>query len=101
MWQAKFLTTDYKAKIIRFKIDEDPLYRRVYFLVFVESLEMKFSQYTESCEVLPDYPRIGGEDIKYFSRKAIGNIKHANIDVHIRRLVAEFPSDGIKCIEKL
>ena len=26
---------------------------------------------------------------------------HANIDVHIRRLISEFPKDGIKCIEKL
>ena len=25
---------------------------------------------------------------------------HANIDVHIRILIAEFPKDGIKCIEK-
>ena len=26
---------------------------------------------------------------------------HANIDVNSRRLIAEFPKDGIKCIEKL
>ena len=26
---------------------------------------------------------------------------HANIDVHSSRLIAEFPNDGIKCIEKL
>ena len=26
---------------------------------------------------------------------------HANIDVHSRRFIAEFPKDGIKCIEKL
>ena len=26
---------------------------------------------------------------------------HANIDVHIRRLISEFPKDGIKCIDKL
>ena len=26
---------------------------------------------------------------------------HANIDVHRRRLIAEFPKYGIKCIEKL
>ena len=36
------LTTAYKSKIIRFKIDEDPLQRRIYFLTFVESLEMIF-----------------------------------------------------------
>ena len=26
---------------------------------------------------------------------------HENIDAHSRRLIAEFPMDGIKCIEKL
>ena len=26
---------------------------------------------------------------------------HVNIDVHSRILIAEFPGDGIKCIEKL
>ena len=26
---------------------------------------------------------------------------HANVDVHSRRLIAEFLGDGIKCIEKL
>ena len=26
---------------------------------------------------------------------------HANIDVHRRRLIADLPKDGIKCIEKL
>ena len=82
-------------------MDEDLLQRRIYFLTFVESLEMIFSQYTETCEVLLDSPKIGGEDIKYFSKKAIRNILHANIDVHSRRLFADFPVYGIKCIEKL
>ena len=44
-------------------MDEDPLQRRIYFLTFVESLEMIFSQYTETCEVLLGYPKIGGDDI--------------------------------------
>ena len=26
---------------------------------------------------------------------------HANIDVHSRKMIAKFPKDGIKCIEKL
>ena len=37
---AKLLTTAYKSKIIRFKMDEDPLQHRIYFLTFLESLEM-------------------------------------------------------------
>ena len=57
------MTTAYKSKIIRFKMDEDPLQRRIYFLTFVESLEMISSRYTETCEVLLDYPKIGGDDV--------------------------------------
>ena len=33
---AKMLTTAYKSKIIRFKMDEDPLQRRIYFLTFID-----------------------------------------------------------------
>ena len=39
---GKFLTTLYKSKIIRFKMDEDPLQRRIYFLTFIDSLDMIF-----------------------------------------------------------
>ena len=60
---AKFLTTAYKPKIIRFKMDKDPLQRRIFFLTFFESLEMIFSQYTETCEGLLDYPKIGGDNV--------------------------------------
>ena len=49
-----------------------------------------------------DYPKIGGGDfIGDYAKKAIRNLLHANIDVHSRRLIAEFLKDGIKCIEKL
>ena len=52
--------------------------------------------------MLLDYPKIGGDDIiEDFAKKAIKNILHANIDVHIRRLIFEFPIYGIKCIDKL
>ena len=47
---------------------EDPFQRRISFLTFVESLEMVFSKYTETCEVLLDYPKIGGDDIEYFEK---------------------------------
>ena len=45
-------------------MDEDPLQLQIYFLVFVESLEMIFYQYKETCEVLLNYPKIGGESTK-------------------------------------
>ena len=98
---AKFLTTAYKSKIIRFKMDEDPLQRRICFLTFIDSLDMIFSQYRETCEVLLNYPIIGEDNVKDYAKRAIRNHLHANIDVHTRRLIAEFPKDGIKCLEKL
>ena len=42
---------------------------------------MIFSQYKETCEVILDYPKIGGENIKDFIKKAIRNIFHTNIDI--------------------
>ena len=63
---------------------------------------MIFSQSKETCEILLDYPKIGEDDIiEDYEKKAIRNLLHANIDVHSRRLIAEFPRYGIKCIEKL
>ena len=82
-------------------MDEDPLQRRIHFLTFVESLDMIFSQYKETCEVLLDYSKIRGDDIEDYAKKAIRNILHANIDVYRRRLIDEFPIYGINCIEKL
>ena len=45
-------------------MDEDHLQRHIYFFTFVESLEMIFSQYTETCEAILDDPKIGGGDIE-------------------------------------
>ena len=81
-------------------MDEDPLQSRIYFIMFIESLAMIFSQYIETYEVLLYYPR-REEDIAGFTKKAIGEILYANIDVHSRIFIAKFPADGIKCIEKL
>ena len=67
-----FLKTEYKSKITRFKMDEDPLQRRIYFLTFIDSLDMIFSLYRETCQVLLDYSKIGGDDvIIYYAKKAI------------------------------
>ena len=81
-------------------MDVDPLQHWIYFIIFVESLDMIFSQYKKTCEVLQDYPKIGGDNIiEDYEKKATRNLLHANIDVHSRRLIVEFPKDGIKCIE--
>ena len=64
---GKFLTTAYKSKVLKSKFYEDPMQRRIFFLNFMESLEMICSQYKEIFEVLLDYTKMGGEDIKdYF-----------------------------------
>ena len=69
-------------------MDEDPLRRRIYFLTFIDSLDMIFSQYRETCEVLLDYPKIGAGNVKDYAKQGIRNLLHANSDVHSRRLIA-------------
>ena len=39
---AKLLTTAFKSKIVIFKLDEDTLQRRIYFLTFIDSLNIFF-----------------------------------------------------------
>ena len=41
-FNKKIAETAYKSKIIRFKLDEDPLQRQIYFLTFIDSLNMIF-----------------------------------------------------------
>ena len=78
---------------------EDPLQRRIYFLTFIDSLEMIFSHYRETCQVLLDYPKIGRDDvIEDYVKKAIRNLLYANIDIHSRRLISELLKYGVKCI---
>ena len=98
---AKLPTSAYKSNITRFKLDEGPLQSQIYFLTFVESPEIILYQYKETCEVILDYPKTGGDNIKYSVKNAITNILYANIDVHIRILISEFPGDGLKFITKL
>ena len=62
---------------------------------------MIFSQYIGTFEVLKEYPKIGGENVKDFAKLAVRNLLHANSDVHSSILIADFPEDVIKCLEKL
>ena len=62
---------------------------------------MIFTQYKKTCEVILDYPTMGGKDKKYDVKKEIRNRLHSNIDVHSIRLIYEFPGDGVKFICKL
>ena len=53
-------------------MDEDPVQHRIYFLTFVESLGMIFSQCAETCEVILYYPKIGGDDIEDYAKIPLG-----------------------------
>ena len=55
-------------------MDVVPLQRRIYFLTFVDSLSMIFSQYTETCEVIIDDPKIGGDDIEDYLKNDVRNL---------------------------
>ena len=98
---AKLLMAAYKYTITKFRLDENPLQRRIYFLTFIESLDMIFYQYKETCELLLYHQKIGGGNIKSFDKKAIKNLLHTNIDVNRRMLIAKLSGDGVKCISKL
>ena len=58
--------------MIRFKFDEDPLQRRIYFLTFIDSLNLVFSQYRQTYEVLRDYPKLEEENIKDYEKWQLG-----------------------------
>ena len=77
-------------------MDEDPLQRRIYFLTFIDSLNIIFPQYRETYEVLIDDPKMEGGNVKDYAKISIRNLLHANSCVHSRRLIAEFLEDGIK-----
>ena len=42
-----------------------------------------------------------GGNIKEYAKQAIRNLLHSNTCVHSRILIAEFPKDGMKCLENL
>ena len=70
------------------------------FLLLLNHWKLYFHSIRKNCEVLLYYPTIVWEDIKDYVKKAIGDLLHTNIDVRSRRLISEFPVDGVKCISK-
>ena len=44
---------------------------------------------------------MGGGGVKHYAKQAIRKLLHANTCVYSRRLISEFPKDGIKCLKKL
>ena len=83
-------------------MDEDPLQRRIYFLTFIDSLDMIFlnkEELLKSFQIIQIVFLVGR--VKYYAKQAIRNLLYANSAVHSRRFIAEFPKYGIKCLEKL
>ena len=98
---AKVLTTAFKSKMIRFKLDEDPLQRWIYFLTFIDSLNMVFPNIEKLMKCSDIIQKMEGGTVKDYAKQAIRNLLHVNSCVHSRILIAEFPEDGIKCMGKL
>ena len=57
---AKLLTTAYKSKINRFKLDEDPLQRQIYFLTSIDSLNMIFPNIEKLLKSFLIIQKLGG-----------------------------------------
>ena len=64
---AKLLAAAYKSKVIYIKLDEVPLYHRVYFLSSMNSLKHLRSQISDTYMLLLYYPSIRGEELLNFS----------------------------------
>ena len=75
---SKLLTIVYKSKFTKFKLDEDPLQRRGYFLSFMNSL----SKFSEAYMLVTNYPSIRGEELPDYDEKSTWNLLHAYIDVY-------------------
>ena len=52
---AKLLTSAYKSKVFRFKLNKYPLQRRVYFIPFMNSLKIVLSNFSETYVLLMGY----------------------------------------------
>ena len=66
----------------------------------LDVVDCRLSPFCVTCWKVLSFPKIGGDDvIEDYAKKAIRNLLHENIDVHSRRFIAEFPKDGVKCIE--
>ena len=95
---ANLLKADYKSNFGKFKFDEDPLQRRVYFLSFINSHKIVLSQFLETKIMLMDYPFIRGEDFPEYAKKAIWNLFHAYKYAHSQILNYEYQGDGIQAL---
>ena len=88
---AKLLTATYKSKIIRLKLDKEPLQHRVYLLSFMNSLKIVLSKFSEAYMLLMEYPFVGEEEIPDYNKNSTWNLLHAYIDAHSKILTNECP----------
>ena len=62
---AKLLTSAYKSKVVKLKLDEDLLQCWFYLLFFVNSLKILLTQCSETYILVMDHPSIKGEERLY------------------------------------
>ena len=98
---AKLLTAAYKSKVVKLKLYEDPVKRRVYFLSFMNSLKIVLSNVSEIRMLIMECPSIRGEELPNYSKNSTWNLLHAYIYVHSQRLIDECTGDGVQSISIL
>ena len=98
---TKLLKAFHNYKVMRFKLDEDPLQQRVYFLNLIKSLKMVLSQFKQTLMLLMDYPSLRGENFPNYNKQSNLNLLHVYIDARIQRLIYEYPGYGLQAITRL
>ena len=89
-----------KIKVIKFKLDKDPLHQRVYFLSLMNPLKIILSQFSEEYMILMEYPSIWGEKVPDYAENSIWNLLQAYIDAHTQKFIDECPGDGVQDISR-
>ena len=85
--KADLLTVVYKSTVISFKLYEDTLQLRFYYLYFMNLLQIVLSISKETYILLMDCPSIRGVDFPYYYKKDTWNLLHAYIDAHSQILI--------------
>ena len=68
-FKSKLPIASYKSKVKRFKLDEDPLDLRIYFLSLMNSLKILLSKFKETYILIMDYPSTSREYLPDYDKK--------------------------------
>ena len=101
MITAKRLKAALNSKVTKFKLDEDPLQHRVYFLNFINSIKNCYHKFKHTCMFVMEYPYIEGEGMPDYRKQATWNLLHEYIYAHRQILIYEYPGDVAEAITRL